>query len=672
MSNTIEYILSLRDHVTGVMRKVSIANDEQLAKWAEVQKTVNASNETMKNMGRSLGSLKQRVSALREEQQWIPAKNINAIRTSNIEIKKLEAEIRKLETVNGGKLKQWFGELKQSIPILGQITNPLILVSAGMYKATQFVKGSTEAYKRQNEAESKLAAVMHNTMGAREEDINSILEVCAAQQKLGVIGDEVQLAGAQELSTYLTKKESLQKIIPVMNDMLAQQYGLNASQEQASQIATMLGKVMDGQVGALSRYGYKFDKAQEKILKHGTEAQRAAVLYEVVTAAVGGVNEALADTPEGKLKQQANNLGDIQERIGKLWVTVKGSLSGTFDGLMEKLDSVVVWFEENKETIIAVIQGIVKFIKKAFNAVGWVIEKVTSFFSFLWEKLQEGNPIVVGAAFVLGTLATAIGLMTLKAKLMALWNGICTTATWLWAAAVNGLNLAFLANPITWIIAGIIALIAAIAYVAYTTEGWGKTWSNIMDYMKLGFELFKESISLKWLSIKDEFLSGFEIIEKGWYKLQSLWNKDAANEGLAKLETQRNERLQEIAEAKNKVDDLKKQMTEMTVWEVKSNGKSLKDITAGLKEKLGFGTSPIPGVVDLNSGDDKSGGLSDFGGKAEATATGGTRSTTINIHMGKFFDNMIFNGGFSENAKDIERKMEEVMLRVLYAAQNAG
>ena len=49
--------------------------------------------------------------------------------------------------------------------------------------------------------------------------------------------------------------------------------------EQAAQIGSMLGKVMEGQTGALSRYGYKFDEAQEKILKTGTEAERAAVLF---------------------------------------------------------------------------------------------------------------------------------------------------------------------------------------------------------------------------------------------------------------------------------------------------------------------------------------------------------------------------------------------------------
>lgn len=156
---------------------------------------------------------------------------------------------------------------------------------------------------------------MRNTMDAREADIQSIKDLCSAQQELGVIGDEVQLAGAQELATYLSEKQSLEQLIPVMNDMLAQQYGLNASQENAAQISTMLGKVMDGQTGALSRYGYKFDEAQEKILKYGTESQRAAVLTEVITASVGGMNAELAKTDVGKQKQLENTLGDIKEKL---------------------------------------------------------------------------------------------------------------------------------------------------------------------------------------------------------------------------------------------------------------------------------------------------------------------------------------------------------------------
>ncbi|MDE6702114.1 MAG: hypothetical protein K2K00_00370, partial [Muribaculaceae bacterium] len=47
-------------------------------------------------------------------------------------------------------------------------------------------------------------------------EIQSIKDLCSAQQQLGAIGDEVQLAGAQKLATFLSEKNSLAALIPVM------------------------------------------------------------------------------------------------------------------------------------------------------------------------------------------------------------------------------------------------------------------------------------------------------------------------------------------------------------------------------------------------------------------------------------------------------------------------
>ncbi len=189
-------------------------------------------------------------------------------------------------------------------------------------------KELTGAYEVQSVAETRLTQAMSNTMGATDEEVQAIKDLCSAQQQLGVIGDEVQLAAAQELATYLEYSDSLKAIIPVMNDMAAQQYGLGASAENVTQIATMLGKVMNGQTEALSRYGYKFDEAQKRILQYGTEAERAAVLVDVVGQSVGGMNEALAQTPVGKMKQMSNKLGDIKEELGRVAQSVMPVLSG--------------------------------------------------------------------------------------------------------------------------------------------------------------------------------------------------------------------------------------------------------------------------------------------------------------------------------------------------------
>lgn len=214
------------------------------------------------------------------------------------------------------KVKKHTHDLNENLLNANQITQAFEQVGAAVRSLQSVMHDLTDAYAVQAQAEARLEQVMRNTMDATDAEIQSIKDLAAAQQELGIVGDEVQLSAAQELATYLEKKDSLEKLIPVMNDMIAQQLGYNASAESAVPIATMMGKVMEGQVKALSRYGYSFSEAQEEILKFGTEEERAATLAEVVEQSVGGVNAALAATPYGKIVQARNKMGDLKETVG--------------------------------------------------------------------------------------------------------------------------------------------------------------------------------------------------------------------------------------------------------------------------------------------------------------------------------------------------------------------
>ena len=164
-------------------------------------------------------------------------------------------------------------------------------------KALSSLSKWSDMSKELQTQEAKLGRVMKNTMKAKQKDIDKVVQLTAKYEKLGVVSQETQLAGLQELGTYIEHKKSLEKLLPVMNNMIAQQYGVGASMESASSIATMMGKVLgNGQVNALSRLGYKFTKAQEKVLKFGTEEQKVAMLTKIINQSVGGMNKALAET----------------------------------------------------------------------------------------------------------------------------------------------------------------------------------------------------------------------------------------------------------------------------------------------------------------------------------------------------------------------------------------
>lgn len=243
--------------------------------------------------------------------------SIKTITFSADELGKALKAVRESSDRLSGSIVNW-AQAGQAAEMLGSMLG----------QVTSAMSALTDAYAVQEAAETRLAQAMRNTMGATDESIDAIKRLCASQQALGIIGEEVQLSGAQELATYLEKQSSLERLIPVMNDMLAQQYEYNATAENAAQIASMLGKVMNGQTEALSRYGYKFDEAQKQILQFGTEEQRAAVLAQVVEQSVGGMNAAMARTPVGRMTQMANTVGDLKERFGALATKIMPVVQG--------------------------------------------------------------------------------------------------------------------------------------------------------------------------------------------------------------------------------------------------------------------------------------------------------------------------------------------------------
>ena len=276
--------------------------------------------------------------------------------------------------------------LKTSLLNFNQAVGAIQNVAAAFSQVSSAVSGMTQFYAAQVEAETKLQTVMRNTMDATDDEVQSIKDLCSAQQELGVVGADVQVAGAQELATYASKKSSLATLIPVMNDMIAQQYGFNATQEAAVNIATMMGKVFAGQTSALSRYGYTFSEAQEQILKFGTEEEKAATLAEVIRQSVGGVNEELAKTDAGHMVQLRNAIDDVKVQVGQMLIPFESFLTQAAEMGMAA-------------------SGIIQ-LAQAINATG-IATKAWTAAQWLLNAALDANPIGI-IVMALGALAGAL------------------------------------------------------------------------------------------------------------------------------------------------------------------------------------------------------------------------------------------------------------------------
>lgn len=190
-------------------------------------------------------------------------------------------------------------------------------VYSSLQNLTNIMGGYIAKANAATEAQTKLTTVMRQRMSATAEDVASVNAAVAAQTKLGVVGGTVQRSGLQQLATFASHKRTLTALLPAMNNLLTQQNGLNATSEDAVNIANLLGKALQGQTGALRRVGITFSETQEKALKAGNEGERAAMLAEIITQNVGNMNAELAKTDAGKAKQLANSFGGVMVNIGK-------------------------------------------------------------------------------------------------------------------------------------------------------------------------------------------------------------------------------------------------------------------------------------------------------------------------------------------------------------------
>ena len=305
------------------------------------------------------------------------------------------------------------------------------------------MKDLADAYAVQEVAETKLATVMQQRMGATDAEIQSIKDLASAQQEIGVIGDEVQLSGAQQIATFLNEKASLETLIPAMNNLLAQQKGLNASTGDAVQVGNLMGKAMMGQVDALKRVGISFTEAEANVIKYGTEQERAAMLAQVIQNNVGNMNAELAATDSGKQQQLVNTLGDMKEQIGGL---VNGALP----------------------FVTMAAQA-----SQALAAVSTLIAGIKTLTTTLYASTK---------AFIASTAATIKNKVATLAVAAA--QKVVTIATNAWKAAQVVLNMILTANPIGLIITAIGLLVTAVITAYNNCESFRKIVDGVWEAIK--------------------------------------------------------------------------------------------------------------------------------------------------------------------------------------------
>lgn len=361
--------------------------------------------------------------------------------------------------------------------------------------------GLTASYNAVQQANTQLTTVMRQRMAATEEDIKKVNEVIGAQSKLGVIGGTIQKTGAQQIATFLKEKGTLEQLIPAMNDLLAQQKGLNATQEDARSVANLMGKAMTGQTSALRRVGITFSEAQENIMKYGTEQQRAAMLAQIITDNVGHMNAQLGKTDAGQLKQAEMQFAAIKVQIGEL---------------------VSKWLPK------------ITFAAQALTIVNSMISLGNSIKGATMVIAKFGITTKAVNAVCIGFRASVVGLTAVTRVMQAAFTGATIGATTL-KVAIRGLMIA---SGVGIAIVALTEVISAFSSKSSEAKDKADEQTEAMKEMNSAADEVKNAYDSTLKSTYSELMSKYDKLKEGWKSLSTeqqkvQWikdNKDAFRE----------------------------------------------------------------------------------------------------------------------------------------------
>lgn len=160
------------------------------------------------------------------------------------------------------------------------------------------------------------------------------------------------------------------------------------------------------------------------------------------------------------------------------------------------------------------------------KATAELAEVAGGFISFAMDNQQVFEPLAYTLAAVAATILVVKGAMMAYAAGQA----VVTAATTVWTGVQWLLNAAFWANPMTWIVVGIIALIAAIVLIATKTTWFQTAWKAMTSAV---------SAAWSWVWTKIKQIAGFIVnlfmnwsivgrIIKHWKAIKSktvaIWN----------------------------------------------------------------------------------------------------------------------------------------------------
>lgn len=715
MSNVLEYILNLKDGISDKINKISATSEKATSKMQKLEKQTLDNTKAFDKAGKSAEGFKSKISNA-----------LSAIPGADF----LTNPYVLAATAIGvaGKASMSFDEGMAKINTTAQLTKPQLqgledqLTSFGM-KGLGDVNKLPEAYEKilsqTGDVSLSMDILEKSLYGAKAGFTDQNTVAGALAQTLSIVGKEK--TNAQEvLDTFLMAKKvgagEFQDFATYMPNLIASGSALGiAYKDVAGQFAYMTGKgfaaeksatllenaytalgksdIQKGlknagvnifdEKGAMRSFDKIFPELQKKLA--GMSDNKKSNFLESI-----GLKDAQAKSAFMALSSDSAKLKEALDETNNSWGELQRQYALS-ENPMQKIE--ILWYKI--KAVGKVLGDVISVVlTPALDGLNFIVDSGINFFKDWKDGLAEGNVIIWGVTAAIGALSIGMAIAwmwTKKAiveqKIKAAWDTTVAFTTGGWASAQTLLNGTLLANPVTWVVAGIIALIAVIGYVVYKTDGWGKAWKHTVNGAKLLWQTYVSYVKAQWDTLVNGLMIGINKVQVGWYKFKNavgLGDENANNSIINQLNEDTENRKEQITKSWGEVkkNGLGAAAEFMQAGKsLKWNDKSLGDMVGGLKKKIslpsGGGIAPptIPGANLDNSpiGGDGKGGKGSKSKVNESIATGGQKHNYITINLKDLIGVLNISGkDFKDSSNQMQQQTEDALMRVLAMATTAG
>lgn len=458
---TVSSTLKMFDAMSNPLRKITNSMNIVISTMQQL----NSTTERNEQISRSLSSAQEMLAEAGLDLR-------RAAMNAETEQRRLNDQMRRGQSESAGLLRN-----------IKRLAGAYIGFSAGK----NFIGSSITAANQQFTAETRLQLIMSNIPDMPQESIDMLKSYAAELQGVTNIGDEVGIFGMSQLAEYVYDPQNIKELTESMYNLATETYGVNVAQEQIMQTANLMGKVMMGDINALARNGFKIDaiftEAEQQLLRTGTEAERTAMVVQMIEENLSGLSRAMANTPEGQIVQLNNAWGDVKETVGF--------------GVLPQILRLMETFRNNLPTIQNLLYGLVGVVVIITTALTSAIDIAVWGFKFLFEAIQSVGTILLGLSPIILGIAGAWGAYNAVMLLSTLYTKGAAMASTIYMLATNGIaralsiaalqqkfmNLVMSLNPIGIVIGLIVGLISALLAFSFVTNGVRETFSNAFGFI---------------------------------------------------------------------------------------------------------------------------------------------------------------------------------------------